>query len=67
MKIKPLTKSDYERGKLVELVRLADIKPRARLGVKWLALLRFPGGSSGYFMVGTDTRARALWPDQIRN
>ena len=64
VQIKPLTKLDYECGELVRFVRPAEVAPRARLGVKWLALLRFADGSEGYFMVGTDARARELWPER---
>lgn len=63
MEIKPLTKRDYVRGELAGFVRPPDIAPDARLGVKWLALLRFSDGTEGYFMVESDRQARALWPD----
>ena len=62
--IKPLTKKDYEGGKLIRLVHPLDVAPRARPGVEWLAELKFSDSRIEFYMVGSSARARQLWPEK---
>ena len=61
--IKPLTKADWEHGKLIRLVKPSDVDRQARLGVAWLAFLGFDDGNITCCTVESIGRARQLWPD----